>query len=584
MAEHASRRTSSTVSLAFRCIIACGDFAAYFTMADALCGPSTALQSFQKHTSVDRTLQQDRLVGRHSPSQGFRSSLGQNNGALDHEFEAFQAGHALPPQAQFQHLPRHLARAPPQFTQPSQAPDWASDFQRLNISQSSQIPQQRVPAQNAASSWHQDFMGQQGPAAQAPVFQQSGVGGMAGYGMLGFARPGFQQPGFGMMNGSTISEVAQGKQRAQEAVPLFDEAAFERAFADVQQAEEQAHAENIRQQETHKEETAVDRLPQETEDPALMRIREQRPVVYAALKIRSAVDLENASQAKPYLDMLETMETEHQLTRDASEAKWVIDTLQNIASREAPQEIKTRSEQLIRKINERLMSTYPLLSTPVPINQNRIWEELEAAGYTRSLVPEQIQQPQEPEQKQEEQHHPRHDDDEMAQTAGRLLERVSDNTSEKFQNSQFLELMRRLRDREVRVEGDKMVEVSAAQSTSSPPVSTPQQPQTQLPPQLPPQLPSQPAPDPLVEHYRSISPGMDWSWSDLPSPASAARTVIPPIDPNILAHAATNFDTPVYSGEGQEYDFFPRQESSENFTDEVSDQYSSYNVNSTYHR
>ncbi|KAL5397112.1 hypothetical protein PMIN06_005948 [Paraphaeosphaeria minitans] len=467
MAEHASRRTSSTVSLAFRCIIACGDFAAYFTMADALCGPSTALQSFQKHTSVDRTLQQDRLVGRHSPSQGFRSSLGQNNGALDHEFEAFQAGHALPPQAQFQHLPRHLARAPPQFTQPSQAPDWASDFQRLNISQSSQIPQQRVPAQNAASSWHQDFMGQQGPAAQAPVFQQSGVGGMAGYGMLGFARPGFQQPGFGMMNGSTISEVAQGKQRAQEAVPLFDEAAFERAFADVQQAEEQAHAENIRQQETHKEETAVDRLPQETEDPALMRIREQRPVVYAALKIRSAVDLENASQAKPYLDMLETMETEHQLTRDASEAKWVIDTLQNIASREAPQEIKTRSEQLIRKINERLMSTYPLLSTPVPINQNRIWEELEAAGYTRSLVPEQIQQPQEPEQKQEEQHHPRHDDDEMAQTAGRLLERVSDNTSEKFQNSQFLELMRRLRDREVRVEGDKMVEINIAPTTST---------------------------------------------------------------------------------------------------------------------
>jgi hypothetical protein len=38
-------------------------------MADALCGPSNALQNFQKHTSVDRTLQQDRLVGRHSPAQ-----------------------------------------------------------------------------------------------------------------------------------------------------------------------------------------------------------------------------------------------------------------------------------------------------------------------------------------------------------------------------------------------------------------------------------------------------------------------------------------------------------------------------------
>ena len=33
-------------------------------MADALCGPSNALQTFQKQTSVDRTLQQDRLAAR----------------------------------------------------------------------------------------------------------------------------------------------------------------------------------------------------------------------------------------------------------------------------------------------------------------------------------------------------------------------------------------------------------------------------------------------------------------------------------------------------------------------------------------
>lgn len=38
-------------------------------MADALCGPSNALQNLQKHTSVDRTLQQDRLTSRQSPSQ-----------------------------------------------------------------------------------------------------------------------------------------------------------------------------------------------------------------------------------------------------------------------------------------------------------------------------------------------------------------------------------------------------------------------------------------------------------------------------------------------------------------------------------
>lgn len=38
-------------------------------MSDALCGPSNALQNFQKHASVDRTLQQDRLVSRQSHSQ-----------------------------------------------------------------------------------------------------------------------------------------------------------------------------------------------------------------------------------------------------------------------------------------------------------------------------------------------------------------------------------------------------------------------------------------------------------------------------------------------------------------------------------
>ena len=38
-------------------------------MADALCGPSNALQSFQKQTSVDRTLQQDRIIARQAPAE-----------------------------------------------------------------------------------------------------------------------------------------------------------------------------------------------------------------------------------------------------------------------------------------------------------------------------------------------------------------------------------------------------------------------------------------------------------------------------------------------------------------------------------
>lgn len=39
------------------------------TMANALCGPSNALQSFQKQASVDRTLQQDRITARQAPAE-----------------------------------------------------------------------------------------------------------------------------------------------------------------------------------------------------------------------------------------------------------------------------------------------------------------------------------------------------------------------------------------------------------------------------------------------------------------------------------------------------------------------------------
>jgi len=50
------------------------------------------------------------------------------------------------------------------------------------------------------------------------------------------------------------------------------------------------------------------------------------------------------------------------------------------------------------------------------------------------------------------------DPDALSRTAADLLERVKDNTSDKFQNSQFLQLMRHIRDKEVVVEGDKIVD------------------------------------------------------------------------------------------------------------------------------
>jgi hypothetical protein len=60
---------------------------------------------------------------------------------------------------------------------------------------------------------------------------------------------------------------------------------------------------------------------------------------------------------------------------------------------------------------------------------------------------------------QEVQERPQQEDpDALARTAGQLLDSVRNNQSEKFQNSQFLELMRQLRDKEVMVKGDDIVE------------------------------------------------------------------------------------------------------------------------------
>lgn len=55
------------------------------------------------------------------------------------------------------------------------------------------------------------------------------------------------------------------------------------------------------------------------------------------------------------------------------------------------------------------------------------------------------------------------DADELARTAGQLLDNVKYDQSQKFQQSSFLYLMRQLRDREVRIEGDKLIDVSFSQ-------------------------------------------------------------------------------------------------------------------------
>ncbi|KAL1653418.1 hypothetical protein SLS61_003927 [Didymella pomorum] len=520
-------------------------------MADALCGPSNALQNFQKHTSVDRTLQQDRLVGRHSPAQGFRSSAAPHAG-VETEFDAFQHARSTP-QPDFQHFPQpfapqefasqQFAAPPPQFARAQQAPDWASDFQRLNISnQQPPTLQLRPQGANAASAWHQDFMRQQSPAA--PAQQQSAFNGTQNYGMGGFAAPSYMQNSF--QPSTQLSAVAQGKQAVQE--PAFDEAAFEQAFAQAHQdalESAEAAAEAQRAQSRAENPEVMGEFTRPSEDPLLIRIRETRPAVYSAIQVWSEMGLGRTEEAVSYLDNMGILERSGDLVQDANEARWVVDSLQRIVNRGAPQEVKTRAEGLIAAINQRIMSQYPL-GARVPMSQEPIWQELDEAGYMKTPVNELAEQ----ESARQEEQPKMNDDDEMAATAGRLLERVADNTSEKFQNSQFLSLMRRLRDREVRVEGDKMVETNSSQT----PVSTTTQP---------------------ASSSTQINP-------------SYPTTEIPAIDPTILSHAATDFELPAYY---ETYETSPLPSPPRSpitgeplQADEISAQFRNYNVNSTYHR
>ena len=55
----------------------------------------------------------------------------------------------------------------------------------------------------------------------------------------------------------------------------------------------------------------------------------------------------------------------------------------------------------------------------------------------------------------------------LAQTAAKVLDSVSENTSQKFRQSTFLGLMRKLRDGEATVKGDDIVDVVNGSSSST---------------------------------------------------------------------------------------------------------------------
>ncbi|KAL0261063.1 hypothetical protein SLS55_004758 [Diplodia seriata] len=469
-------------------------------MADALCGPSNALQNFQKHSSVDRTLQQDRLVSRQSPQQ----------------FEAFQAGHPPPQPEAFQRFPAQHA-PPPNFAGPAALPDWAADFQRMHVSSPPPMQQQQQmqPQHNQTASWHQDFMRQQQqPASPAPQMtagpsrpMYSGAP-MMGYGAGQFAH---QQPFMAQQNIN-----AQAKQKE----PIFDDAAFASAFdaaaAEMLQAETQAQVEAQTMQQAAPQRPAMSKWEEEIEmylppeddstlafmkehafrlsemapDPLLERVLNE--IVYSQdllyeeqfmFKARAARLRDQIKANSPrYFDQDESQKAREQEDPQLRTARLRMfqNALQNqesISAADKQQIEAAKFNQLVADVGTESRffpaeASSTLTGTDIrttirsemsSLNQRpeELLRNMNPPEMVLNEVPQPLQQPVQEQQQQQPQQNPlNNDDEELARTAGQLVDSVSHDTSQKFVQSRFLALMRQLRDHEVRVDGDKIVETT----------------------------------------------------------------------------------------------------------------------------
>ena len=282
--------------------------------------------------------------------QSFRTSPSPNTGLLDAEFEAFQAGNTL--ETGFPEPPRFWeTAAPTPFQNDLQQPDWASDFQNMNLGNGRAgpafTPQFHQPAhmqQNVTHAWHQDFFQYHGQPSRG-TSQQSGPGyqssfqNMPSYSHLSTPR---------YHSDEVLASGSRGKQKESRQDILIDDAAFERAFEEVQAS---SHDTQMDQTTVHEEQVL-------------------NPRVYA--------------------------------DHVSGKAK----------------------EEMVQPGQYRLGS-------------DRILDESLERGEEHNQVDEA---------------------DELARTAGNLLENLKGDQSKKFQESNFLSLMRQLRDREVKVDGDRIVD------------------------------------------------------------------------------------------------------------------------------
>ncbi|KAK4890393.1 hypothetical protein LTR27_010921 [Elasticomyces elasticus] len=493
-------------------------------MAD--CGPSNPLAQFKQQTNIDRSLQNDRITSRPSPAQGFRTQ-DPNAGVLDPEFEAFSAGISSPEQLQYGGQLPQAQQSPYLFTGATntswapveRGPNWATDFQQLQISGPQLQQQQQFPVQhddNLTANWAQGFRQhvQQQPT-QRPLnngspsplqFQQRARMGM-GMGMSGY-QPQFQSHFGGQASNlaPNVQQQGKGKQPAYEA---FDDAAFEAAFSQARSemlTDEASQNDMLDQEPTGQREFSLQELAEiQGMNPDMLSKGIQKSRDQIAQEFSEQLMKENGfistATGQSVKDQPTGFQTafQHQLQKlkasgMASREKDVERTvesyspnlmqamrneMQNSGAQDAVRQEEAQAQALAEseKLKWETYAKGPGGAWEAARLQNER-EALEADrergvnsdnGYEIDYNEEQgengdyeelmrmEERAMEAEAKEEEQR-AKAESDALAATAQELLFKVEDNKSDKFRNSQFLNLMRKLRDREVKVEGDKMVE------------------------------------------------------------------------------------------------------------------------------
>ena len=293
-------------------------------------------------------------------------------------------------------------------------PNWAADFQQLRLNDKTSF--QSSLRVGSAAGWQNEFLQQRAqndflhkaaaaPQAQTPFGQSSW-------------RP--QMPTFSPLATSGMYGLQQQSQRPQLATqePAFDDAAFARAFEDL---DNQIH-------ESQDKGKAVDREPVVKFD-----------LSHASMEMGDVTGEYDYDGTTPWVPQLES-------TR--REAGWeALNAFQRAHDLEFQQTGNPESREISSTI-EKMRSEEHSPQAQTLDNQ----EIAEPIRIGADAIPATQQQAEPPSTDVE--------GEELARTAGQLIDNLRDETSTKFQQSSFMELMRQLRDKEVRVEGDTMVSVS----------------------------------------------------------------------------------------------------------------------------